>query len=35
VVRAISERCLLAVGESLTVMESVSQTTRQARGPGV
>lgn len=32
VVQAISERCLLAVGESLTVMESVGQTTRQNRG---
>ena len=32
VVQAISERCLLAVGESLTVMESVGQTTRQTRG---
>ena len=35
VTRAISERCLLAVGESLTVMESVRQTTRHARGIGV
>ena len=32
VVQAISERCLHAVGESLTVMESVGQTTRQSRG---
>ena len=35
VTRAISERCLLAVGESLTVMEPVRQTTRYARGIGV
>ena len=35
VTRAISERCLLAVGESLTVMEPVRQTTRHARGIGV
>jgi hypothetical protein len=35
VMRAISERCLLAVGESLTVMESVRQTTRHTRGIGV
>ena len=35
VIRAISERCLLAVGESLTVMEPVRQTTRYARGIGV
>ena len=35
VTRAISERCLLAVGESLTVMEQVRQTTRHARGIGV
>ena len=35
VVRAISERCLLAVGESLTVMEPVRQTIRHARGIGV
>jgi hypothetical protein len=32
VVQAISERCLLAVGESSTVKESVGQTTRQTRG---
>ena len=35
VTRAISQRCLLAVGESLTVMEPVRQTTRHARGIGV
>ncbi|MGO9609934.1 MAG: hypothetical protein ACLPT4_09885 [Verrucomicrobiia bacterium] len=35
VTRAISDRCLLAVGESLTVMEPVRQTTRYARGIGV
>jgi hypothetical protein len=35
VIRAISERCLLAVGESVTVMEPVRQTTRHARGIGV
>jgi hypothetical protein len=35
VMRAISERCLLAVGESLTVMEPVRQTTRHTRGIGV
>jgi hypothetical protein len=35
VMRAISERCLLAVGESLTVMEPVRQTPRHARGIGV
>jgi hypothetical protein len=35
VTRAISERCLLAVGESLTVMEPVRQTIRHARGIGV
>jgi flagellar biosynthesis component FlhA len=32
IVHAISERCLHAVGESLTVMESVGQATRQSRG---
>ena len=32
VVQAISQRCLLAAGESLTVMESMGQTTRQTRG---
>ena len=32
VVRAISERCLLVVGESLAVSESVCQPTRQVRG---
>jgi flagellar biosynthesis component FlhA len=32
VVRAISERCLRAVGESLTVLESVNQTNRQGQG---
>jgi hypothetical protein len=32
VVRAISERCLLAVGESLTLAKSVRETIRQTQG---
>ncbi|HUJ11145.1 MAG TPA: hypothetical protein VL171_14075 [Verrucomicrobiae bacterium] len=32
IVRAISERCLLAVGESWTMSESLRETNRQARG---
>jgi len=35
VIRAISERCMLAVGESVRVMEPMRQTTRHARGIGV
>jgi hypothetical protein len=35
VVRAISERCLLAVGESLTLMTSVRETIRQRHGLGI
>jgi hypothetical protein len=32
VVRAVSERCLLALGESLMITESVGQTARRAQG---
>ena len=32
VVRAVSERCLSAVGESLTLTESIGQPTRQTQG---